>query len=343
MELRIGDKRGNYTLEQLIFVRPDGSSRAVKLKLSNRPSFNAVFNQINTVLEEEYKITQQLVENRSAEFNLGFYNEKENERYSWRVGGINDIQSQHKIKDLKWLFKGKGDTYLTGFKKEGIKIIGDLLQESSIMGIYWEGNKACAYHSSYSSSSLSMDSSQENTAKGGIDLTALPITTQSVLNQPLTANIPIASSALNLNINLDNELKQIQNMVNAGIIPSGERIREYALASSSLQKEEGYAQERVGNSPNDTKNNNGGSVEKFFFCQKTNFLYFPKPLINCCYRKGILYRSKRIVGVILDSENPPHSKTAIISFSIRKSYSLPVVNFMYFLSFKDHVIIFGLF
>ncbi len=78
---------------------------------------------------------------------------------------------------------------------------------------------------------------------GGIDLTALPIVTQSALNQPLITNMPIASSALNLNINLENELKQIQAMVNAGIMPSSERIREYALASSSLQKEEGYAQE----------------------------------------------------------------------------------------------------
>ncbi|MDO8748482.1 MAG: hypothetical protein Q7J72_05135 [Candidatus Omnitrophota bacterium] len=79
--------------------------------------------------------------------------------------------------------------------------------------------------------------------RGGIDLTALPITTQPPLNQPLTANISIASLALNLNINLDNEFRQIQDMLKAGIMPSSERIREYALTSSSLQKEEGYAQE----------------------------------------------------------------------------------------------------
>ncbi|MDO8748485.1 MAG: hypothetical protein Q7J72_05150 [Candidatus Omnitrophota bacterium] len=82
--------------------------------------------------------------------------------------------------------------------------------------------------------------------KGGIDLTALPITTQSHLNQPLTDNIPIAGSALNLNralsdsqrVNLDKELRDIQNMLKAGIMPSGERIKEYALASSSLGPED---------------------------------------------------------------------------------------------------------
>lgn len=78
--------------------------------------------------------------------------------------------------------------------------------------------------------------------KGGIDLTVLPVTTQSLLNQPMMTNMPIASSALNLNINLDNEMKQIQDMLKAGITPSSERIKEYALASSSLKPED-YSRE----------------------------------------------------------------------------------------------------
>ena len=77
---------------------------------------------------------------------------------------------------------------------------------------------------------------------GGIDLTALPIITQSHLNQSLTVNMPVVSSALNLNINLDNELKQIQDMLKAGIMPASERIKEYALASSSLKPED-YSRE----------------------------------------------------------------------------------------------------
>ncbi len=73
---------------------------------------------------------------------------------------------------------------------------------------------------------------------GGIDLTSLPITAQSVLARTVGANIPIASPALNLNINLDNELKQIQDMLKAGIMPSSERIREYVLDVSSLKQED---------------------------------------------------------------------------------------------------------
>ena len=78
--------------------------------------------------------------------------------------------------------------------------------------------------------------------KGGIDLTALPVAIQSPLNQPLTANMPIAGSALNFNLNLDKELQDIQDMLNAGIMPSSERIKEYALASSSLKSED-YSRE----------------------------------------------------------------------------------------------------
>ena len=73
---------------------------------------------------------------------------------------------------------------------------------------------------------------------GGIDLTALPITTQFVLNKPLVENMPVAGSGLSLTINLDNELRQIQSMLNTGIMPSSERIKEYALASSSLKPED---------------------------------------------------------------------------------------------------------
>lgn len=65
--------------------------------------------------------------------------------------------------------------------------------------------------------------------KGGIDFRALPI-----VNQQINMGILKLSAAdLNRlgNINLDSEWAQIQNMVNAGIIPSNERIKEYVLAS----------------------------------------------------------------------------------------------------------------
>ena len=77
---------------------------------------------------------------------------------------------------------------------------------------------------------------------GGIDLTALPITAQSVLNKPLAENMSVAGSGLSFTIDLDNELRQIQDMLKAGIMPASERIKEYALASSSLKPED-YSRE----------------------------------------------------------------------------------------------------
>ena len=52
----------------------------------------------------------------------------------------------------------------------------------------------------------------------------------------------VAGSGLSFTIDLDNELRQIQNMLKSGIMPSSERIREYALASSSLKPED-YSRE----------------------------------------------------------------------------------------------------
>jgi len=69
--------------------------------------------------------------------------------------------------------------------------------------------------------------------KGGIDFRALPI-----INQPINAEIvklnPVVLSRLN-SINLDAEWAQIKDMVEAGIIPSSERMKEYVLASYSQQ------------------------------------------------------------------------------------------------------------
>lgn len=65
--------------------------------------------------------------------------------------------------------------------------------------------------------------------KGGIDFRALPITTQPMLSagaariNPGTINIT--------NISLDKEWQAIENMLNAGIKPSLERIREYLILS----------------------------------------------------------------------------------------------------------------
>ena len=76
---------------------------------------------------------------------------------------------------------------------------------------------------------------------GGIDLRVLPITDRSVL-QAISVDMPIVSSALDSDFNLDNELRQIQDMLNAGIMPASERIKECVLFSSSLKPQD-YSRE----------------------------------------------------------------------------------------------------
>jgi hypothetical protein len=79
---------------------------------------------------------------------------------------------------------------------------------------------------------LSSSPTQNKTGKdgmGGIDFRNLPIVTQAIGN--LNANI--RSSAINRfsSINLNSEWQEIENLVNSGITPSAERIKEYVQAS----------------------------------------------------------------------------------------------------------------
>jgi hypothetical protein len=69
--------------------------------------------------------------------------------------------------------------------------------------------------------------------KGGIDFRALPIINQQI-NMGMLKLSPADLNRLG-NINLDSEWVEIQNMVNAGIIPSNERVKEYVLASCLRQ------------------------------------------------------------------------------------------------------------
>jgi hypothetical protein len=69
--------------------------------------------------------------------------------------------------------------------------------------------------------------------KGGIDFRALPIINQQI-NMGILKLSPADLNRLG-NINLDSEWGEIQNMVNTGIIPSNERIKEYVLASCLRQ------------------------------------------------------------------------------------------------------------
>nr|MBP7217290.1 hypothetical protein [Candidatus Omnitrophota bacterium] len=60
---------------------------------------------------------------------------------------------------------------------------------------------------------------------GGIDFRSIPLTIQPLGSfSTLHFNLPKVST---LNINLDKELADIERMVKAGIVPSGERLKEY--------------------------------------------------------------------------------------------------------------------
>ncbi|MBP7216101.1 MAG: class I SAM-dependent methyltransferase [Candidatus Omnitrophica bacterium] len=64
----------------------------------------------------------------------------------------------------------------------------------------------------------------ESDAKGGIDFRALPITVSPVAGRLLSVSGRLSAT---MSINLEKEWQEIQNTVNAGIIPSSERIKEY--------------------------------------------------------------------------------------------------------------------
>jgi predicted unusual protein kinase regulating ubiquinone biosynthesis (AarF/ABC1/UbiB family) len=81
--------------------------------------------------------------------------------------------------------------------------------------------------------SVSSPSIPDTKKKGGIDFRALPIINQQI-NMGMLKLSPTDLNRLG-NINLDSEWGEIQNMVNAGIIPSNERVKEYVLASCLRQ------------------------------------------------------------------------------------------------------------
>ncbi|MCX5695586.1 MAG: HD domain-containing protein [Candidatus Omnitrophica bacterium] len=72
---------------------------------------------------------------------------------------------------------------------------------------------------------------------GGIDFRALPMTIQPMGSfQGLNFKLPQLSQAELVQINIDSEMQQIKNMVQSGIIPSGQRIKE--LIAACMQKKE---------------------------------------------------------------------------------------------------------
>ncbi|MCX5714649.1 MAG: hypothetical protein NT033_07595 [Candidatus Omnitrophica bacterium] len=72
------------------------------------------------------------------------------------------------------------------------------------------------------------DSAGAPTNTGGINFTALPIATESIVSPGAQSNIPKPST---LNINLDKEWQEIQKMLQGEIIPSSQRLKEYLIVS----------------------------------------------------------------------------------------------------------------
>ena len=81
-----------------------------------------------------------------------------------------------------------------------------------------------------------------------------------------------------------------------------------------------------------------------FLSKETNSFCFNEFLINCYYKKDILYRSKKQSrGLFRQRETPSHSKVAIISFAIGKFCPPLAANSILFSILEGpSVIIFGL-
>ncbi|MDD2679998.1 MAG: hypothetical protein PHO03_04290, partial [Candidatus Omnitrophica bacterium] len=72
---------------------------------------------------------------------------------------------------------------------------------------------------------------------GGIDFRALPMTIQPMGSfSGLNFKLPQLSQAELRRINIDSEMQQIRNMIQSGVIPSGQRIKE--LVAACVQKKE---------------------------------------------------------------------------------------------------------
>ena len=90
-------------------------------------------------------------------------------------------------------------------------------------------NKGGSSNLNKPSTSFPDASSSEISDKGGIDFRWLPIVTQAISNLSLNiSRIPL--SRLD-NVNLHQEYQEIQKMVEAGIGPSTERIKEFVQLS----------------------------------------------------------------------------------------------------------------
>jgi hypothetical protein len=84
--------------------------------------------------------------------------------------------------------------------------------------------------------SISSPALSKTDKTGGIDFRGLPIATQPMANAPaFNRQAIIGGMAPLANINLNQEWVNIQSMLKAGIIPSSDRIKEYARTGSQAK------------------------------------------------------------------------------------------------------------
>ena len=92
------------------------------------------------------------------------------------------------------------------------------------------------------SSGLSSESGQASSPvvekKGGIDFSTLPIINQPMQNIPQALSRPALRPGMSLTaVNTGKEWQEVENMLNAGIMPSAQRIKDYISISNCSEKE----------------------------------------------------------------------------------------------------------
>jgi len=140
------------------------------------------------------------------------------------------VIEENEAQSLKWDNKS-GMMVLTS-RTDQLQAYYELLLRINGVLMFFKKLKDKAPHKSDTNGSASSPvTPQAQKAPGGIDFRALPIVTQAIGN--LSANISHNSMQEMANMNLRQEWSDIERMVNAGITPSSERIKEYLQASCS--------------------------------------------------------------------------------------------------------------
>jgi len=163
-------------------------------------------------LPTDYKFNKsKFVEKTSEERTLKAYNSITDE---------NQLREEINHTDIE---DSKFDSIVKEYKGEGSNQQTKLTASSSIR------------NSGEESVSSAVQSTPEKT--GGIDFRALPMTIQPMGSfNGLNFKLPRLSQAELRQINVDSEIQQIKNMVQSGIVPSGQRIKE--LVAACIQKKE---------------------------------------------------------------------------------------------------------